>query len=259
MAQRATTAAGARPQLEVETWPEGFVGTNEQVALEMARRRAGGEPLQYVLGSAAFRHLELAVGPGVLIPRPETEVVVEHALEHLPDAGTAVDVGTGSGAIALSIKYERAATRVWATDDSAEAICYAAKNRDALGLDVDIVTGELLECLPRQLEQSVDLVVSNPPYVADSERHLMGRDVIAHEPHHALFAGSDGLTVVTRLVVEAMRWLRGGGWLVCEIGHDQGHRAARLLQRSGYADVAVHRDLTGRERVIEARKPQRDE
>ncbi len=226
----------------------------EALALRMAERRASGEPLQYVLGTASFRHLELAVGPGVLVPRPETEVLVEHALARIPRRGTVVDAGTGSGAIALSIRHERPDARVWATDDSADALSYAVANRDALGLEVEIVEGELLDGLPPELMEAVDVVVSNPPYVASSERDLLGADVIAHEPHHALFAGTDGLAVLARLATDSMPWLRRGGWLVCEIGHEQEERAGALLRQGGYVEVRAHADLTGRPRIIEARR-----
>ena len=226
----------------------------ESLAVEMAERRASGEPLQYVLGTASFRHLELAVGPGVLVPRPETEVLVEHALARIPAGGTVVDVGTGSGAIALSVSHERPDARVWATDDSADALHYAVANRQTLGLEIEIVNGELLDGLPHDLKGSVDVVVSNPPYVAYSERELLGADVIAHEPHHALFAGSDGLAILTRLATDSLAWLRGGGWLVCEIGYEQRERAAALLEHRGYVDVGIHADLTGRPRIVEGRK-----
>ncbi|MGH2751723.1 MAG: peptide chain release factor N(5)-glutamine methyltransferase [Actinomycetota bacterium] len=226
----------------------------ERIALELAARRASGEPLQYVLGSAVFRHLELSVGPGVLVPRPETEVLVERALDRLSEGGAAVDAGTGSGAIALAIKHERPSARVWAIDDSVDALRYARANRARWGLEVEILHGELLKPLPSALRGAVDLVVSNPPYVAESDRQLLGPDVIAHEPHHALFAGRDGLGVVTRLVGESREWLRPGGWLVCEIGHDQAARASDLLEGARYREVAVHRDLAGRDRIIEGRK-----
>ena len=222
----------------------------ESLAVEMAERRASGEPLQYVLGIASFRHLELAVGPGVLVPRPETEVLVERALGRIPAGGTAIDVGTGSGAIALSIKRERPDAHVWATDDSTDALRYAVANRQTL----EIVNGELLEGLPADLKGSVDIVISNPPYVALSERDLVGADVIAHEPHHALFAGADGLAVVTRLATASLPWLRPGGWLVCEIGYEQKERATVLFEQRGYIDVGAHADLAGRPRIIEGRK-----
>jgi len=226
----------------------------EAIALALAARRAAGEPLQYVLGSAAFRHLELAVGPGVLVPRPETEVLVEIALERLEGESCLVDVGTGSGAIALAVKQERPDAQVWATDDSAEALRYARVNQAKLGLDVAILQGELLDPLPRALRADVDVVVSNPPYVAESERHLVAADVVAHEPHRALFAGSDGLAILRRLAVESPTWLRPGGWLVCEVGHNQAKAVTKLFETSGYVEITVHEDLAGRARIVAGRK-----
>jgi release factor glutamine methyltransferase len=223
-------------------------------ALELAERRAAGEPLQYVLGSAAFRHLELSVGPGVLIPRPETEVLVDRALNRLPDGGAIVDVGTGSGAIALAIKHERPSSRVWATDDSDEALRYARANRARLSLDVDILHGEMLDPLPTELRDSLDVVVSNPPYVSESERHLVQPDVVGHEPHHAVFAGPSGLDLVEKVVRDAYGWLRPGGWLVCEIGQGQSRAVVELFEEAGYREAGVHRDLAGWDRIVEGRR-----
>lgn len=220
------------------------------LAEALARRRAAGEPLQYVLGRAAFRHLDLEVGPGVMIPRPETEMLVERALEVLPQGGTAIDVGTGSGAIALSIKHERPDATVVATDDSIPALRYARLNRQRLGIDVTLLHGEMFRPLSRDLRGRVDVAVSNPPYVAESDRSSLPSDVEGHEPHHALFAGADGLAVLTRLVVEARPWLRAGGWLVCEIGEGQSHVVAGLLVRHGYEGVGVRPDLAGRDRIV---------
>jgi release factor glutamine methyltransferase len=228
----------------------------ERIALELAERRAEGEPLQYVLGTAAFRHLELSVGPGVLVPRPETEVLVERALDRLPPGGAIVDVGTGSGAIALAIRQERPDARVWATDDSAEALRYAQDNRAGLDLDVAILRGSLFEPLPGSMRGGFDVVVSNPPYVSESETHLVGRDVLDHEPDHAVFAGRDGLSIVTELVDQAVSWLRPGGWLVCEIGQGQSEAVVELFEGAGFIQSGVHRDLAGWDRIVEGRKPQ---
>jgi release factor glutamine methyltransferase len=239
---------------------EGRVADDDEIlpaALELAERRAAGEPFQYVVGSAAFRHLELNVGPGVLIPRPETEVLVDRALERLPEDGAIVDVGTGSGAIALAIKHDRPLARVWATDDSDEALRYARANRARLNLDVDILHGGMLDPLPTNLRSGLDVVVSNPPYVSESERHLVQPDVVAHEPHHALFAGDTGLDLVERLVMDARAWLRPEGWLVCEIGQGQSQAVVELFEEHGYRDAGVHKDLAGWDRIVEGRRANR--
>jgi release factor glutamine methyltransferase len=227
--------------------------TVEEV-LELARRRATGEPLQYITGVAGFRHLELAVGPGVLIPRPETEMVVERALEHLPKEGIAVDVGTGSGAIALSIAYERPDVRVLATEISAEALMWAERNRAALGLQVEFIECDLLEGLPADLRGRVDLVVANPPYVPDEHARILPRDVIGHEPNVALFGGTDGLVIVRALASSARDWLKPRGWLVLEMASGAGAAVARGLGELGYSEISAGLDLAGRERVAEGRR-----
>jgi release factor glutamine methyltransferase len=219
----------------------------------LVARRVTGEPLQYVTGVAGFRHLELSVGPGVFIPRPETEVLAERAMQRLPRRGTVVDVGTGSGAIALSIAHEHPRARVWATEVSPDAFAWAQKNRDALGLDVELVSGDLFEGLPTALRGTVDVVVSNPPYVPQTDRATLPADVVGHEPPVALFGSDDGLAVIRRIVLEARAWLRKRGWLVLEVGDRQGAAVIDLLTDAGYRDAAVHRDLTGRERIAEAR------
>jgi release factor glutamine methyltransferase len=219
-------------------------------AMEMAERRAGGEPLQYVTGTAAFRHLRLRVGPGVLIPRPETELVAERAIELLPVGGVAIDVGTGSGAIALAIADERRDARVLATDDSEPALEWARANVEELGLDVTLVRGELFG--PLTLDLKADVVVSNPPYVGETDAHLLAAEVRAHEPHHALFAGAEGLDVIRRLAAQTRYRLRPGGHIVLEIGYDQRDRVERLLVDLGYTSVQVRPDLAGRDRIASA-------
>jgi release factor glutamine methyltransferase len=225
----------------------------ERRAEELARRRASGEPLQYVTGVAGFRQLELGVGPGVFIPRPETELVAERAMELLPAGGIAVELGTGSGAIALSIATERPDATVVATETSGAALAYARANREALGADVTLLEGDLFAGVRSELRGRIDVVVSNPPYVPTGERRLLPRDVVAHEPHEALFAAGDGLAVIRRIASEARAWLRPGGWLVLEIGDRQGSAVRALLARRAYAAVAVRRDLAGRERIAEGR------
>jgi release factor glutamine methyltransferase len=226
-------------------------------ALSLAARRARGEPLQYVIGVAHFRYLDIAVGPGVLVPRPETELVVERAMELLPRGGVAVDVGTGSGAIALALKQERPDARVWATESSADALAWAERNRSTTGLEVELIRCDLLSGLPEDLRHDIDVVVSNPPYVAPEERALLPRDVRDHEPEEALIAPGDALSVIERLAEDARSWLRVHGWLVSEIGETLGPRVLSLLAELGYEEVSVRADLAGRDRIASARLPSR--
>ncbi|MFN2589118.1 MAG: peptide chain release factor N(5)-glutamine methyltransferase [Actinomycetota bacterium] len=219
----------------------------------MIRRRAAGEPLQYVLGTAAFRRLELRVGPGVFIPRPETELVAERAMELLPPRGILVDLCTGSGAIALSVADERRDARVIATEVAPAAVRWATENRRASGLRVELLVGDLFEPLPPDLVGAVDVVVSNPPYVDETERELLPREVVDHEPPDALFAPGSGTSVIRRIVGSAPEWLRPGGWVLLEIGETQGAAATGLLSARGFRDVDVRKDLNGRDRIAEGR------
>ena len=223
-------------------------------ALELVRRRTAGEPLQYVTGIAGFRRLELNVGPGVLVPRPETEVVTEHALARIPAGGVVVDIGTGSGAIALAIKDERPDARVLATELSPDAMRWAEMNRDDLSLEVELIACDLLTGLPSDLRNEIDVIVANPPYVAEADRGILPADVVDHEPQQALFAGERGTVVIDELAREARGWLKPGGWLVMEIGEAQGESTRTTLTAEGYAEVQIRRDLAGRERIAEARK-----
>lgn len=223
-------------------------------ALALARRRAAGEPLQYLTGIAGFRHLELSVGPGVLVPRPETEQVAQRALDLLPPGGILVDIGTGSGAIALSIAHERRDARVWATELSPDAMGWAIGNRDRLKLQVEMLEGDTFSPLPEDLKGLIDVCVSNPPYVAAGEKELLPVEVVDHEPHLALFA-DDGLSVIRRLIAESPRWLAPGGWLVLEISERHPDRVEELLRQGGFADVFIEQDLAGRARIASGSMP----
>jgi release factor glutamine methyltransferase len=227
----------------------------ERDCLKLATRRAAGEPLQYVTEQAAFRHVNLAVGPGVFIPRPETELVAERAMARLPRGGTLVDVGTGSGAIALSVAQERPDATVIATESSARAFAWAERNRAAVDVPVDLVQCDLLFGLSGSLRGSIDVVVSNPPYVDPAQRPVLPRDIVEHEPHEALFADERGLEVVVRLADTALSWLKSDGWLVMEIGSDQAMSVVTRLRMTGYEKVSVTKDLARNDRIAEAQRP----
>jgi release factor glutamine methyltransferase len=215
-------------------------------------RRAQGEPVAYILGEKEFWSLPLAVGPGVLVPRPETELVVERALAHLPPdaAFEALDLAAGSGAIALAIAHERPRCRITATDVSAVAVEMTRANAARLGLAarVEVARGSWFEPVA---DRTFDIIVSNPPYIAaDDPRVEPG--VRRFEPPQALFCGPTGLEAIETIVAGAGRHLSPGGWLVLEHGDTQGEAVRELLRRAGFERVQTHRDLAGHERCTEA-------
>ncbi len=234
-------------------------------AESLVARRAAGEPLQYVLGQWGFRHLDLLVDRRVLIPRPETEVVAGVAVDELRRLVPAeprrrvppqvVDIGTGSGAIALAVADEVPRARVWATDVSADALAVARANLagtgSLVGPRVRLLHGPWFDPLPPQLRGSVDVVVSNPPYVAAGER--LPHEVSAWEPAEALVAGPTGLEGIEEVVAGAARWLARPGSLVLELAPHQADEAAGLAWRAGFDEVAVIDDLAGRARVLVGR------
>ena len=217
----------------------------------LVARRAEREPLAYVLGEWGFRRLSLQVDRRVLVPRPETEVVVERSLELIAGlrAPAVLDVGTGSGAIALSIADEHPGARVTAVDSSPDALAVARDNARRLGLEqrVELAESDLLA----GVSGSFDLVVSNPPYVSPSERSGLEPEVRDFEPSAAVV----GFEVGNRIAVEALRVLRPGGWLVLECGDGQATDLAESLRERGYDCVIVSPDLTGIDRVVEGRGP----
>lgn len=215
-------------------------------------RRLAGEPLQYLTGLAGFRRLELRIGPGALVPRPETESLAGRAIEVSPRGGVVVDVGTGAGPIALAVADERPDLTVIGTEISPEALRWAVVNRDTLGARVELILCDLFEGLPTRLRRKIDVVVSNPPYVSENERTSLPREVVDHEPDVALFSGRDGLEVFDRIARSAKGWLRDGGTFLSEIGDRQGSRAVRLLEHLGYETAQVRKDLAGRPRIAEA-------
>jgi release factor glutamine methyltransferase len=219
----------------------------------LVARREAGEPVAYLTGRRGFWSFELDVGPATLIPRPETERLVELALERLPPgAGRVADLGTGSGAIALAIAIERPALRVVATDASAAALAVAARNAARLALpNVEFRQGDWCASLAGE---RFELIASNPPYIAEQDPHLAQGD-LRHEPAGALSSGIDGLDAIRRIVEQAPRHLEAGGWLLLEHGLDQGSPVRALLGAAGFVEVATHLDLERRDRVSLGRWP----
>ena len=228
-------------------------GQQQRFAADCARR-AAGEPLAYLLGEREFHGLMLQVGPAVLVPRPDTETLVDWALELLADApGTApaiADLGTGSGAIALALKHARPDARVCAVEISPAALAVARANGQRLGLDVQWLAGSWWQPLQGR---RFDLVSSNPPYIAAGDPHL---PALRHEPLQALSPGGDGLSDLRHIVQAAPLHLQPGGWLLLEHGHDQAEAVRALLLQAGLTQVTTRRDLAGRPRCSGGRRPE---
>lgn len=214
-------------------------------------RRQAGEPVAYITGEREFYSLELVVTPEVLIPRPETELVVELALARLAQqTGRVLDLGTGCGAIALAIAHEAPDAEVWAVDASAKALAIAHANAVRHGVNVRFVRSDWFS---RLAAERFDLIVSNPPYIALDDEHLARGD-LRFEPRAALVAGADGLEAICAIVAQAPRHLEAGGWLLLEHGHDQAMRCRDLLAACGFTDVKSWSDLAGIARVSGGRR-----
>ena len=208
------------------------------------QRRKAGEPVAYIVGSKEFFGLNFVVNADVLVPRPDTEILVEWALAVLPQSPSSVlDLGTGSGAIGLAIKANRANSTVTLVDASQAALDVACGNAASLGLAVHGVQSNWFENVPK--DERFDLIVSNPPYIADDDAHLVA---LAHEPLMALTSGSDGLTAIRRIIQDAPRFLNRGGWLLLEHGYDQAAAVRELLIEQGFSNVESRLDLNGIER-----------
>lgn len=233
------TALFTHPEREVK----GAAVRAFQVAVR--RRSAGREPVAYITGRRGFRQLDLAVDQRVLVPRPETELLVEVGIERLPQRARVVDVGTGSGAVALALAHERPDLELLATDISAGALDVARANAARLGLGdgVTFLQGDLLAGAGQ-----VDAVLSNPPYVAEGDRATLAPEITRHEPPGALFAGEDGLDVIRRLVPAAAG--AGVRLLAIELGEGQAAAVRQLMQCNGFFAVHARRDLAGIERVV---------
>jgi len=232
----------------------------------MLTRYAKGEPLQYVMGRWAFRRLDLLVDSRVLIPRPETELLVEHvtryALQKIRDVGrgvTIADLGTGSGAVGLSLLHELPfeSTEVWMTDVSEDALHVARANAAGVGrnaVGARFGHGSWYEALPTELHGSFDAIVSNPPYIATGDP-LVGESVLKWEPHSALFAGKDGLNDLRRVVSGATDWLVPGGLLAVEMGFTQANVVSELFESAGFTKISLHKDLAGLDRFVTGISP----
>lgn len=224
-----------------------------QQAQEGLSRRLAGEPMAYILGEREFYGLPLAVSPAVLIPRPDTEVLVDAALDYLnpTQAACVLDLGTGSGAIALAIVAHRPLVQVVAVDASLPALQQAQGNAQRLGLQaqLDFRCGSWWQAVA---DQQFDLVVSNPPYIAANDEHLAQGD-LRFEPRQALAAGADGLDDIRQIVSGASAHLQAGAWLILEHGYDQGAAVRVLMRDAGLCDIHTRLDLAGHERVTGGR------
>ncbi|RFA12059.1 protein-(glutamine-N5) methyltransferase, release factor-specific [Subtercola boreus] len=246
----------SRGQVQALTYTDSHVSVDDAVAIsEAVERRATREPLQHITGTAGFRLLELAVGPGVFVPRPETEFVAGLGIDSLravaDESPIAVDLGTGSGAIALSLATEVPHSRVWAVENSTAAFIWARQNfRSVDARNATLVFIDLADALP-ELDGRVSVVVSNPPYIP-TDAIPRDPEVRLFDPEHALYGGADGLDVVRSVSQTARRLLRPGGSLVLEHGELQGAGIRSLLQQDGWHAASTHRDLTGRDRATTA-------
>ncbi|MFM4926544.1 peptide chain release factor N(5)-glutamine methyltransferase [Aeromonas veronii] len=235
------------------TWPERELDAAQQATLQrLLARRLNGEPIAHLVGEREFWSLPLKVSPATLIPRPDTEVLVEQALTRIPQGPCAVlDLGTGTGAIALALKSERPEVDVWAVDRMADAAALARENSAALGLPIEVRDGSWFEPLgepDRDNTPRFAVIVSNPPYIDGADPHLEQGDV-RFEPRSALVADDAGLADIRHIVAHAPAYLLTDGWLLLEHGWDQGKAVRQLLRDGGYREVATVRDYGDNDRV----------
>ncbi|UBR46573.1 peptide chain release factor N(5)-glutamine methyltransferase [Aeromonas veronii] len=235
------------------TWPERELDAAQQATLQTwLARRLNGEPIAHLVGEREFWSLPLKVSPATLIPRPDTEVLVEQALTKIPQGPCAVlDLGTGTGAIALALKSERPEIDVWAVDRMVDAAALARENSAALGLPIEVRDGSWFEPLgepDRDETPRFAVIVSNPPYIDGADPHLEQGDV-RFEPRSALVADDAGLADIRHIVAHAPAYLLADGWLLLEHGWDQGEAVRQLLRDGGYREVATVRDYGDNDRV----------
>ena len=230
----------------------------------MVRNRLSGVPLQYVMKRWAFRHLDVMVDERVLIPRPETEQVVQTALDIARKIGSnvalrVVDLGTGSGVIGLSMAFELGAdaAHVWLTDASVDALDVARANMVGIGraaANVRVAHGSWWNALPQDIAGQIDIAICNPPYIAYADGEV-APDVHMYEPHAALYAHDNGLADLRTVIEGAATWLKKSGWLVLEIGYQQGTDVLAMMTASGLIDAEIKKDLSGRDRIAVGRLP----
>jgi len=231
-------------------FPERTLSSADAHRFEHAvQRRVSGEPLAYIVGGKEFYGRWFQVDPRVLIPRPETEHLIEAALKKLPQTAPAriLDLGTGSGCIAITLALERPQAQVLAADTSSDALCIARMNAERLGADIQCVHSDWFE----HITGTYDLIAANPPYIAPSDPHLTA---LTHEPQLALTDGADGLNCLKTITQAAPRFLKPGGWLVVEHGYDQGPAVRALYARAALTQIQTVRDLAGQERVCMGQK-----
>jgi release factor glutamine methyltransferase len=244
----------AKPRSYLHTWPERELEAEQLERYQaMLARRQAGEPVAYILGQQGFWSLELEVAPHTLIPRPDTELLVETALALLPGTpSTLLDLGTGTGAIALALACERPAWRLTGVDRVPEAVALAERNRARLKLsNVRFIESQWFSALA---DERYQLIVSNPPYIAADDHHLAEGDV-RFEPSSALVAGADGLDDIRLIIAQAPEHLEARGWLLLEHGFDQAVAVRELLSARGFSAVESRRDLGGHERISLGRFP----
>ena len=238
----------------LRAWPERRITTDQamQYKLLIGQRREGW-PVAYLTGQREFWSRSFRVGPGVLIPRPETELLIELVLERLPadTHASLLDLGTGSGIIALTLAAERPGCSITATDASADALAITQENARRLGISqIRYLKGHWLD--PLAADDRFDLIVSNPPYIAAADPHLAQGD-LRYEPQQALASGSDGLDALREIIDRSLAHLHPGGWLILEHGYDQADAVTALLTKGGYRDISQYRDLQGHPRASVAR------